>query len=185
MADIRVTCPKCKTQLEIGSEHEGQEVECGSCLQVFTATTKKPKENDLEASGGGGKIKGSTKPRAARDRDDDDDEDDRPRRRSRRDDDDDFDDDDEYYDRPRRKSGGSGLAIASLILGIFSIILACCCGLFSLPVSIAALVCGALGMKNPEGKGMAVAGLVLGIIAIVLAIINVVIGIGMQFNNFR
>ena len=35
MPNIRVTCPTCKTELEVDAAHEGQEVECGNCLQVF------------------------------------------------------------------------------------------------------------------------------------------------------
>lgn len=179
MPDIRVTCPTCKTQLEIDAAHEGEEVECGNCLQVFVATTKKPK--DAGSSGSGGKVTGSTRSRASRD-DDDEDEDERPRRRRRRDDDD--DDDDDYDPRPRRRSGGgNGLAVTSLVLGILSIIMACCCGLFSLPLSIGAVVTGAMGMKNQDSKGMAIAGLVMGILAVIIAIVNVAIGLGMNMNN--
>ncbi|MBY0457120.1 MAG: hypothetical protein K2V38_07275, partial [Gemmataceae bacterium] len=76
MPDIRVTCPACKTQLEIDAAHEGQEVECGNCLEVFVASTKKPKPAT----------------RDARDDRDDDRDDDRGRSRGR-DDRDDRDDD--------------------------------------------------------------------------------------------
>ena len=37
MANIRVSCPTCKAELEIDAQYVGQEVECGSCLQVFVA----------------------------------------------------------------------------------------------------------------------------------------------------
>ncbi len=47
MATIRVTCPTCGKALEVGAEYDGQEVECGECLQVFVARGP-----------GGGKIKG-------------------------------------------------------------------------------------------------------------------------------
>jgi len=62
-----------------------------------------------------------------------------------------------------KKLGTSGLAIAALVLGIL--------GLFLFPLSIPAIICGALGVsRTGEGKmgghGMAVAGLVLGCISL-------------------
>ncbi|HEY1190100.1 MAG TPA: DUF4190 domain-containing protein [Gemmata sp.] len=180
MPDIRVTCPTCKTQLEIDSVYEGEEVECGNCLQVFTATTKKPAGSD-RGSGSSGSIRGSTSRSRSRD-DDDDDDYDRPRRSRRRDDD--YDDDDDYDPRPRRRSGGggNGLAVTSLVLGILS--LPCClCPLVGIMTSIGAIITGSIGMKNREGKGMAVAGLVMGIIGLVLAIINAAAGAAMNMNN--
>ena len=188
MADILVTCPTCKTQLEIDAAYEGQEVECGSCLQVFVATTKKARRDD-EPSGrsGGGKVRGSTSSsgrgsRGSRERDRDDDDDDRPARRRRDDDDDDYD-----HDRParrRRSNGSNGLAITALILGILSIP-ACCCPIVGIVTSIISIVTGSMGLKNPEGKGMATAGLVLGIIGLILAIINAAAGVAMQMNPNR
>lgn len=170
MADIRVTCPTCKTQLEIDAVHEGEEVECGNCLQVFVATAKKPGDS------GGGRVRGATsRSRASRD----DDDDDRPRRRRR----DDDDDDDDYYDRPRRRSGGgSGMAITALVLGIISLP-ACCCPIVGIMTSLGAIVTGSLGMKSQEGKGMAVAGLVMGIIGLILAVVNAAAGVAMNLNN--
>ena len=173
MATIRVTCPTCKQELEIDSQHIGQEVECGSCLQVFVA--KDPNDKGPPAR----------KPYKAR-RDDDEDEDEKPRKKKkrRRDDDDDYGDYDDDYDRPARGSGGgSGLAVISLVLGILSLPMACCCGLFSLPVSLGATITGGIAMKNPEGKGMAVTGLILGILGIILCIVALAIGVGMNLNN--
>ncbi|MDY3559827.1 DUF4190 domain-containing protein [Gemmata sp. JC673] len=170
MPDIRVTCPTCNTQLEVDAAYEGEEVECGNCLQVFVATTKK--------SGGstsGGQIRGAT----SRSRSSRDDDDDRPRRRRR--DYDDDDDDDDY--RPRRRSqGGNGQAVTALVLGILSLPL-CCCPLVGIATSIGAITTGSLGMKKAENKGMAVAGLVLGIIGLILAIINAAAGVAMNLNQ--
>src|SRR5262249_14591174 len=149
----------------IDEQYIGQEVECGSCFQTFVAQGPRSRR---------------------RSRDDDDDDDRRPVRRRRRDDDDDDDDDDTPRRRRiRRRTGGGGNTAAAwaLTLGILSLPLGCCCGLFALPLSIGAVATGAVGMKNPEGKGMAVAGMVLGIIGIALAVIVVVIGIGMNLNN--
>ena len=168
MADIRVTCPACKTQLEIGAEFEGQEVECGTCLEVFTASAKKPKDSgtDKKSESGGGKVKGSTsKSRASRD--DDDDEDDRPKRRRR-----DDDDDDDYEPRRRSSGGGSGLAIASLVLGILGFVPGCFCCWAGFPMSLIATILGAVAISTPEGKGMGIAGLTLGICGMVLNVIR-------------
>ena len=54
MANIRVTCPACKSELEIDAEFEGQEVECGNCLEVFKA--KRP---GSAGSSDAGKIPGA------------------------------------------------------------------------------------------------------------------------------
>ena len=59
-----------------------------------------------------------------------------------------------------------GFSIASMVLGIISVVLFCF-AYISIPGSILAIIFGAVGMKK-GGKGMAIAGIVLGIIAIVL-----------------
>ena len=174
MADIRVTCPSCKTQLEIGAEFEGQEVECGTCLEVFTASAKKPKDSgtDKKSESGGGKAKGSTsKSRASRD---DDDDDDRPKRRRR--DEDDDDDDDDYAPRRRSSGGGNGLAITSFIPG-------CCCVYPGGPIALGAIITGVIGMQKQEGKGMAIAGLILGGVWIALVILLLVANVGVNMAN--
>ena len=68
---------------------------------------------------------------------------------------------------------GTGLAVASMVLGIISVVF-----LWFMPLAIP---CGALAIifaavvlaKKPAKKGMAISGLVLGIIAVVLSIILV------------
>ena len=52
-----------------------------------------------------------------------------------------------------------GLSIASMVLGIVSIVLFCI-WYISLPCAILAIIFAVIGMKN-GGKGMAIAGLVL------------------------
>lgn len=74
----------------------------------------------------------------------------------------------------------SGFSIASLVLGIISIILFCI-PYISIPGSILAIIFGCIG-KNKGGKGMAIAGLVLGIIALALYILTVIGVLG--FLNF-
>ena len=68
-----------------------------------------------------------------------------------------------------------GYSIASMVLGIISLIL-CCVWYISVPASIAAIILGVIGRKK-AGKGMATAGLVMGIITLVLLVILVIIGV--------
>ncbi|MDB5308605.1 MAG: hypothetical protein JWO38_2807 [Gemmataceae bacterium] len=105
MSTIRVICPTCNAELEIDEKHAGQEVECGSCLQVFVA----------EAPGG------KKKPyRMNRSGEDDEAGDRAPRRRSRRDDDDDDYEDDRPRRRRRRDYGAPAKSrVAYILLGLF------------------------------------------------------------------
>ena len=69
-------------------------------------------------------------------------------------------------------NSSSGFSIASLVLGIISVILFCI-PYISIPGSILAIIFGAIG-KSKGGRGMAIAGLVLGIIAIALYLLMVI-----------
>jgi len=79
----------------------------------------------------------------------------------------------------------SGLAVASMVLGIIGIVLFC---LFAIPCLLATIFGGiALGQMNKGngsigGRGMAIAGLVLGIIGIVLFVL--VLAAGNNHWNF-
>jgi hypothetical protein len=71
-----------------------------------------------------------------------------------------------------KKVGTSCLAIAALVLGILGLLLS--------PLSIPAIICGALGVgRTGEGKmgghGIAVAGLVLGCISLAVWLIALII----------
>ncbi len=76
-------------------------------------------------------------------------------------------------DAPAPSQGSDGLSITALVLGIISLC-AMCAGIFALPFSIAAVVCGFIARKrsaeNNRPTGMATAGLVMGIISGVLAL---------------
>ncbi|MCI0701207.1 MAG: TM2 domain-containing protein [Planctomycetia bacterium] len=107
MPDIRVHCPACNSELVIDQQYEDQEVECGSCFQVFVARSEKPPVPDEAQERPAGS---SRRPARRRDDDEDDDRDRRPARRRRRDDDD--------YDRPRDRSPRKS-RVAYILLGVF------------------------------------------------------------------
>ena len=80
-------------------------------------------------------------------------------------------------EEPEKEGGYIGVAIASLVCGILSLLccpIACCgscCGGLNILLAIAAIVLGIIALvKAFEGKGMAIAGLVCGGIALVLMI---------------
>jgi hypothetical protein len=75
------------------------------------------------------------------------------------------------------------LPIISLTLGIFSLGLFCC-WIAGLPLSIAAVITGYIGMNNANnnpteygGKGMAIGGLVLGGIGLAISFIMIIFGL--------
>lgn len=112
------------------------------------------------------------RPRRPRQSRDDDFEDDPPPRRRR--DEDDFRDD--YDDAPRKRRGKSeGLAITSMILGIFAIPLSCCCGWLSLPVSVTGIILGFVDRSNNGPNGKSTAGIICGFVAILLAVVGFVL----------
>ena len=83
------------------------------------------------------------------------------------------------------KSGGKGLAITSLILGIVSVVLAlgfiCCCGTFSSLLSIVPAVIGLIlavvAKKKGATGGLCKAGLILSVIALVISVVLLLISI--------
>ena len=81
------------------------------------------------------------------------------------------------YEEPKK----STLAIVSLVLGIVALLLSCCCSYLSIPLGIAAVVCGAISIKNKEGgKGMAIAGMITGGVGFFFAVLLVVMTFYMQ-----
>lgn len=77
----------------------------------------------------------------------------------------------------------SGLAIASLVLGLVSLVgwLIPLCGF---PLSVTGLVLGILA-RDSARKGMAITGIVFSIIALVLSIINAVFGAYMGLTGYK
>jgi hypothetical protein len=58
------------------------------------------------------------------------------------------------------------MPIAALVLGIVGLVLSLipCLGMYALPLTLLAIILGALGMKDAAGRGLAIAGLACGII---------------------
>lgn len=75
-----------------------------------------------------------------------------------------------------------GLSIASMVLGIVSLVMLCIYYI-SIPCAILAIIFAIVGRKK-GGKGMATAGLVLGIIALAIDVIIVVGIIGLAGEIF-
>jgi LSD1 subclass zinc finger protein len=100
-----VTCPSCRTELDVPADWLGDSIRCSDCQAEFVARAP-------------ARARPSARPR--------DDEDDRPRRRAV------YDDDDDEDDRPRRrrrrpqKGGGAGKVL--LILGGVGLLILLVCG---------------------------------------------------------
>lgn len=72
-----------------------------------------------------------------------------------------------------------GFSIASMVLGIISVVL-CCIYYISIPCAILALIFGIAG-KSKGGKGMAITGIILGIITLALYV-SAIVGITTFFT---
>lgn len=72
--------------------------------------------------------------------------------------------------------GSKGLSIASMVLGIVSLVF-CCIPYLSIPCSIVGIILGGVSLATKKGgKGMAIAGLVCSILGIAAYIILIAIG---------
>lgn len=75
------------------------------------------------------------------------------------------------YTQPTEEKPSIALAVASMVVGILSI-LCCCCGWFGAVLSITAIVLGAISIATKKGGfGMAVAGISCGGVALLLMIL--------------
>ncbi|NLC17767.1 MAG: DUF4190 domain-containing protein [Clostridiales bacterium] len=81
-----------------------------------------------------------------------------------------------YQPGNEQKNGGYGMAVASLVLGIFGVLFGCCSVWFiNIPAAIAALILGIMSIRNKKaGKGMAIAGIILSSIALVIGILALI-----------
>lgn len=77
---------------------------------------------------------------------------------------------------PQQPQGSAGLSIASMVLGICSIVL-CCLGYLAIIMAIIGLVLGIVSLKGQKpGRGMAIAGIVTSSIGLVLLVVLLIIG---------
>lgn len=77
----------------------------------------------------------------------------------------------QYAAQPAKKSNKIGFAIASLVLGIISILTCCCCEIGAL-FGIPGIILGGIAIsKKYDGKGMAIAGVICSVIGIVICIV--------------
>ncbi|MBD5547400.1 MAG: zinc-ribbon domain-containing protein [Lachnospiraceae bacterium] len=93
----------------------------------------------------------------------------------------------QYYSSNQNETmqggGHIGVAIASLVCGILSII-CCCFSLFSGALAVAAVVLGIITLcAKYDGKGMAIAGIITGGIGFLIVIAMLVIGGSAAYND--
>lgn len=74
---------------------------------------------------------------------------------------------------PDNDGKANGLQIASLVLGIISILLCCCYGAPSVIMGIIGLVCGIKGNKENK-NGVGTAGIVCSIIGLIFGVISLI-----------
>ena len=74
------------------------------------------------------------------------------------------------------QEGSSGMAVASMVLGLLAILLSCCLYPVAFLLALIGLILGAVAIKkDTPGKGMAIAGLVLSLISIAIAVLFIVV----------
>ncbi|MGC1275771.1 MAG: DUF4190 domain-containing protein [Planctomycetaceae bacterium] len=84
-----------------------------------------------------------------------------------------------------RSSKTNTLAIVAVVCGGIGLVMSFCCGLFGVPVDIAAIACGGIALSQikrtmEQGRGMAMGGLVMGVLGLVLAIAMFFLGVAIQ-----
>ena len=78
---------------------------------------------------------------------------------------------------PQNPSGGPGLAIASMVLGIVALVVSCCFYYLSIPCAIIGAILGFISLASgKKGKGMAIAGVVCSIVSLIPAILMIIYG---------
>jgi hypothetical protein len=204
----RATCPKCGAVLQLTDDMVNQQIECGSCQAIIVAkpetpTSRRSADPQDRPSRRPRDEEPEVRPSRRRSRRDGDDEDDHPSGRGRTGDD--YEVEDDYPPKP--KSSLLGLGIASLILGIISLLIeipsfimslmgaACCC---LAPLALASwlghaiggvfaavgLGLGIFGLRDSKGRGMATAGTIMCSLTFLGALVGVllsILGIAVQF----
>lgn len=82
-------------------------------------------------------------------------------------------------DMRREPEGGVGFGIASLVIGIISLLLFCTC--INIPLAILAIVFGIIQLVRGNGKGIAIGGLITSALSIIaLVVFYLVMGMNMS-----
>lgn len=77
-----------------------------------------------------------------------------------------------------KDENAKNLAIVSLICGIIALLMGCCCGCFSFPISIVGIITGFMSnYDNGQKDKMAIAGIICSIISLLLVMIIIVFGV--------
>lgn len=79
------------------------------------------------------------------------------------------------YGANYNKKPVNGFAIASMVIGILSLVLCCCSEYLGLILGILAIIFAVIAKKQGP-SGMATAGLICGIIALVLSAVAIILG---------
>ena len=84
---------------------------------------------------------------------------------------------------PQQPKKSIGLAVASMVLGIVSVVFCCCFVYISIPCGIVGLILGAISVATKKGgKGMAIAGIVCSIVSLAVAIIAAAAGASLYYD---
>lgn len=78
---------------------------------------------------------------------------------------------------PEPQNNSVGLAVASMVCGIVSLVFSCCVPWVTFILALVGVILGGISLSNKKGgKGMAIAGVVCSIVALVPAVIMVIAG---------
>lgn len=83
---------------------------------------------------------------------------------------------DQYYHQQMPQKQDNGLAVAGMILGIASIPMSCCLGIYGLVIGIIGLILSIVSRKRTKG-GIGVAGIVCSVIGIVIGLLMILLSV--------
>lgn len=93
---------------------------------------------------------------------------------------------DNGYNRDlKERKSGNGFGIASLVLGLISLVLFCTC--INIPLAILAIIFGIIQLVRGGNKGMAIAGTATGVVSIIALVVYWTLFMGgiSRFGDFR
>jgi hypothetical protein len=87
----------------------------------------------------------------------------------------------QYYTAPYVQRGPSGISIASMVLGIVSVVIFCIWFL-SIPCALLAIILGFVSVKDPPARGFAITGIICGFVSIAILVIVFLIAIATRIH---